>query len=230
MSTGQQEAADAVSMQKDASSVGKIEGIPIPRLNFKNASFNFESWRTDIELAFDMVDGLWDIIFNPPGTLNTEHKKLDKKAYAYLGYAVGDDGKDLLVPRKETSNALWKKIVGRFGRKLLSKELQSLEAFLKLSMTSEDRIVEYVARSESLWNEYLTVSGWRQDMSGMTKEMKTRLDHLFFLKLLSGISSHPERLYSVQLQTLRVQLSEEKLTLNSVVDLISTEEEAIISA
>ena len=64
-------------------------------------------------------------------------------------------------------------------------------------------------------------------MSNMTKEMKMHLDHLFFLKLLSGISSHPKRLYSVQLQTLCVQLSEEKLTLNSVVDLISTEEEAI---
>ena len=50
------------------------------------------------------------------------------------------------------------------------------------------------------------------------------------MKLLSGISSHPERLFGVQLQTLRVQLAEDKLTLNSVVDLISTEEEAVNNA
>ena len=180
MSTGQQEAVDAVATQSDSSRLGKIEGIPIPRLNFKNASFNFESWRTDIEMVFDMVDGLWDIVFDPPTTLNNDQRKLDKKAYAYLGYAVGDDGRDLLCPRKETSNALWKKIIGRFGRKLLSKELQSLESFLKLTMTSDDRIVEYVAKCESSWNEYLTVSGWRDDMASMSKEMKLRLEPLFF--------------------------------------------------
>ena len=230
MSTGQQEAADAVVSQKELSHVGKIEGIPIPRLNFKSSSFNFESWCMDIELAFDIIDGLWDIVFDPPAMLNPEQKKLDKKAYAYLGYAVGEDGKDLLCPRKETSGALWKKIVGRFGRKLLSKELQSLESFLKLSMSSDICIVEYVAKCESAWNEYLTVSGWREDMSNMSKEMKLCLEHIFFLKLLSGISSHPERLYGVQLQTLHVQLSEDKLTLNSVVDLISMEEEAVNNA
>ena len=60
--------------------------------------------------------------------------------------------------------------------------------------------------------------------------MRLRLEHLFFLKLLSGIGNHPKHLYGVQLQTLRVLLSEDKLTLNSVVDLISTEEEAIADA
>ena len=231
MSTGQQEAVDAGNHGNEMSNrVGKIEGIPIPRLNFKSALFNFESWRTDVELAFDMVDGLWDIMFDPPLTLSADHKKLDKKAYAYLGYAIGDDGKDLLCPRKETAGALWKKVINRFGRKLLSKELQSLESFLKLTMNSEERIVDYVAKAESSWNEYLTVSGWRQDMNSMTKEMRIRLEHLFFLKLLSGISNHPKRLYGVQLQTLRVQLSEDKLTLNSVVDLISVEEESVNSA
>ena len=161
MNTGQQEAVDVNNTNESHSlSVGKIEGIPIPCMNFKLAMFNFKSWRMDIELAFDMVDGLWDVVFDPQGEFSASQKKLNKKAYAYLGYAVGEDGKDLLCPRKETANALWKKIVGRFGRKLLSKELQSLESFLKLSMNSEDRIVEYVARAESSWNEYLTVSGW----------------------------------------------------------------------
>ena len=67
-------------------------------------------------------------------------------------------------------------------------------------------------------------------MHSLTKEMHIQLAHLFFLKLLSGISNHPERLYGVQLQTLRVQLSEDKLMLNSVVDLISVEEESVNSA
>ena len=65
MSTGQQEAADVAISQKESSHIGKIEGILILRLNFKLLSFNFESWCTDIELAFDMVDGLWDVVFDP---------------------------------------------------------------------------------------------------------------------------------------------------------------------
>ena len=161
MSTGQQEAADVGNNGNESSNrIGKIEGIPIPHLNFKSTSFNFESWCTDVELAFNMVDGLWDIVFDSPTTLSVEQKKLDKKAYAYLGYAIGDDVKDLLCPRKETSGALWKKVLNHFGRKLLSKELQLLESFLKLTMNSDEHIVDYVAKAESSWNEYLTVSGW----------------------------------------------------------------------
>ena len=97
-------------------------------------------------------------------------------------------------------------------------------------MTSEDHIIEYVAKCESSWNDYLSVSGWHDNMANMSKEMKQQLEHIFFLKLLSGISSHPECLFDVQLQTLHVQLSEDKLMLNLVVNLISTEEEAINSA
>ena len=63
---------------------------------------------------------------------------------------------------------------------------------MKLSMSSEEKIIEYVARAESTWNEYLTVSGWRKDFEKLTKEMCLRLEHQFFLKLLSGIGSHPE--------------------------------------
>ena len=233
MNTGQQEAVDAgaaVGLSDGSSAIAKIEGIPIPKLNFKSTQFNFEAWKASLEIALDMIDGMWDVVFKPPEELLQKQKQLDKCAYAYLSYAIGEEGRDLLRPRIDSANSLWTKIEGRFGRKLLSRELQSLETFLKLSMNSDDKIIEYVAKSESAWNEYLMVSGWHKDFELLTKEMRLRLEHLFFLKLLSGIGNHPERLYGVQLQTLRVQLSEDKLTLNSVVDLISTEEQVIADA
>ena len=58
--------------------IAKIEGMPIPRLNFRGQKFNFETWKTALEIALDMVEGMWDVIFNPIGELNAKQKLLDK--------------------------------------------------------------------------------------------------------------------------------------------------------
>ena len=73
MNTGQQEAVDVVATVRSSdgsSAIAKIEGIPIPKLNFKSSRFNFEAWKTALEIALDMIEGMWDIVFNPPEELS----------------------------------------------------------------------------------------------------------------------------------------------------------------
>ena len=115
MNTGQQEAVDAgvaVGSSDGSSAIAKIEGIPIPKLNFKSTRFNFEAWKTSLEIALDMIDGMWDVVFKPPEELSQKQKQLDKRAYAYLSYAIGEEGRDLLRPRIDSANYLWTKIEG----------------------------------------------------------------------------------------------------------------------